>query len=172
LLGFQRALNNLDQVIALIRAAKNPKDAREALMAFITPAEAKEYAKLVDADPRETTRGTMKKESAAAPAAAPPPPPPPPPPGAPSAPQAAPQAPAPVAAAASVLVDSKLPAIKACFAKANVTSAVTLTVNISGGAATVAFGAPVPAVAESCVKSVIGTLHFSGTEKVTRSITP
>ena len=52
LLGFQRALNNLDQVIALIRAAKNPKDAREALMAFITPAEAKEYAKLVDADPR------------------------------------------------------------------------------------------------------------------------
>ena len=52
LLGFQRALNNLDAVIALIRAAKNPKDAREALMAFITPAEAKEYAKLVDADPR------------------------------------------------------------------------------------------------------------------------
>ena len=52
LLGFQRALTNLDQVIALIRAAKNPKEAREALMAFITPAEAKEYAKLVDADPR------------------------------------------------------------------------------------------------------------------------
>ncbi len=52
LLGFQRALDNLDQVIALIRAAKNPKEAREALMAFITPAEAKEYAKLVDADPR------------------------------------------------------------------------------------------------------------------------
>ena len=39
-------------MIALIRAAKNPKEAREALMAFITPAEAKEYAKLVDADPR------------------------------------------------------------------------------------------------------------------------
>ncbi len=52
LLGFQRALNNLDAVIALIRAAKNPREAREALMAFITPAEAKEYAKLVDADPR------------------------------------------------------------------------------------------------------------------------
>jgi len=52
LLGFQRALNNLDAVIALIRAAKNPKEAREGLMAFITPAEAKEYAKLVDADPR------------------------------------------------------------------------------------------------------------------------
>jgi DNA gyrase subunit A len=52
LLGFQRALNNLDQVIALIRAAKTPREAREALMAFITPAEAAEYAKLVDADPR------------------------------------------------------------------------------------------------------------------------
>ena len=39
-------------MIALIRAAKTPKEAREALMAFITPAEAKEYAKLVDADPR------------------------------------------------------------------------------------------------------------------------
>jgi len=52
LLGFQRALNNLDAVIALIRAAKNPKEAREALMAFVTPAEEKEYAKLVDADPR------------------------------------------------------------------------------------------------------------------------
>jgi len=52
LLGFQRALNNLDAVIALIRAAKNPKEAREALMAFVTPAEEKEYDKLVDADPR------------------------------------------------------------------------------------------------------------------------
>jgi DNA gyrase subunit A len=52
LIGFQRALVNLDAVIALIRGSKNPKDAREALMNFITPAEAKEYAKLVDADPR------------------------------------------------------------------------------------------------------------------------
>ena len=52
LLGFQRALNNLDAVIALIRAAKSPKEAREALMEFITPAEAAAYAKLVDADPR------------------------------------------------------------------------------------------------------------------------
>ena len=52
LLGFQRALNNLDAVIALIRAAKTPKEAREALMNFITPAEEKEYAKLVGADPR------------------------------------------------------------------------------------------------------------------------
>src|SRR5258705_6151451 len=52
LLGFQRALTNLDAVIALIRAAKTPRDAREALMNFITPAEAAEYAKLVDADAR------------------------------------------------------------------------------------------------------------------------
>jgi DNA gyrase subunit A len=59
LLGFQRALNNLDQVIALIRAAKTPKEAREALMAFVTPAEAKEYAKAIGADelgPRFTER--------------------------------------------------------------------------------------------------------------------
>ena len=33
LLGFQKALDNLDAVIALIRAAKNPKEAREALIA-------------------------------------------------------------------------------------------------------------------------------------------
>jgi len=52
LLGFQRALNNLDAVIALIRAAKTPREAREALMNFITPAEAAAYAKMVDADPR------------------------------------------------------------------------------------------------------------------------
>ena len=59
LLGFQRALTNLDQVIALIRAAKTPREAREALMAFITPAEAKEYAKLIEAGelgPRFTER--------------------------------------------------------------------------------------------------------------------
>ena len=49
LLGFQRALDNLDQIIALIRAAKTPREAREALIAFVTPAEAKEYAKLIDA---------------------------------------------------------------------------------------------------------------------------
>ena len=33
LLGFQKALENLDAVIALIRAAKNPKEAREGLIA-------------------------------------------------------------------------------------------------------------------------------------------
>jgi len=49
LLGFQRALNNLDTVIALIRAARTPKEARDALMAFITPAEAKAYAAAVGA---------------------------------------------------------------------------------------------------------------------------
>ncbi len=52
LLGFQRALNNLDEVIRIIRAARNPKEAKEGLMAFITPAEASEFAKLVGADPR------------------------------------------------------------------------------------------------------------------------
>ncbi len=52
LLGFQRALTNLDAVIALIRASGSPKEARDALMDFITPAEAAAYAKLVDADPR------------------------------------------------------------------------------------------------------------------------
>jgi DNA gyrase subunit A len=59
LLGFQRALNNLDQVIALIRAAKTPKEAREALMTFITPAEAAAYAKAIGAGelgPRFTER--------------------------------------------------------------------------------------------------------------------
>ncbi len=49
LLGFQRALTNLDAVIALIRASKTPREAREALMNFITPAEAKEYAKAISA---------------------------------------------------------------------------------------------------------------------------
>jgi DNA gyrase subunit A len=52
LLGFQRALNNIDAVIELIRASKTPKEARERLMEFITPAEAAAFAKLVDADPR------------------------------------------------------------------------------------------------------------------------
>jgi DNA gyrase subunit A len=52
LLGFQRALQNIDEVIRLIRASKTPKEAKEALMAFITPDEAKAYAKLADAGPR------------------------------------------------------------------------------------------------------------------------
>jgi len=59
LLGFQRALNNLDQVIALIRAATTPRAAREALMAYVSPAEAAEYAKLIEAGelgPRFTER--------------------------------------------------------------------------------------------------------------------
>ena len=37
LLGFQRALDNLDAVIELIRAAKTPREAREALMNFDPP---------------------------------------------------------------------------------------------------------------------------------------
>ncbi|MSV34196.1 MAG: DNA gyrase subunit A [Bryobacterales bacterium] len=49
LLGFQRTLTNLDAVIALIRASKTPREAREALMNFITPAEATECAKAINA---------------------------------------------------------------------------------------------------------------------------
>ena len=57
LLGFQRALNNLDAVIQLIRESKTPKDARERLMAFITPEEAKQYADMVGAEgPRFSER--------------------------------------------------------------------------------------------------------------------
>ena len=52
LLGFQRALQNLDAVIKLIRDSKTPREARDRLMDFITPAEEKEYARLVAADPR------------------------------------------------------------------------------------------------------------------------
>ncbi|MEZ5403326.1 MAG: DNA gyrase subunit A [Bryobacteraceae bacterium] len=59
LLGFQRALANIDEVIRLIRASRTPKEAKESLMAFITPAEAMEYAKLIEAGeigPRFTER--------------------------------------------------------------------------------------------------------------------
>jgi DNA gyrase subunit A len=52
LLGFQRALRNIDRVIELIRESKTPREARDKLIDFITPEEAAEYAKLVDADPR------------------------------------------------------------------------------------------------------------------------
>ncbi len=58
LLGFQRALTNLDEVINLIRAAKTPKEACEALMNFRSPEEIKAYGKLVgdDGGPRFTER--------------------------------------------------------------------------------------------------------------------
>jgi DNA gyrase subunit A len=57
LLGFQRALLNIDAVIALIRASRNPKEARERLMEFITPEEAQSYAAEVGArGPRFTER--------------------------------------------------------------------------------------------------------------------
>ena len=49
LLGFQRALNNIDEVIRLIRESRTPREAREALMNFITPAEAAEFAALIAA---------------------------------------------------------------------------------------------------------------------------
>jgi DNA gyrase subunit A len=57
LLGFQRALLNIDAVIALIRASRNPREARERLMEFITPEEAQAYAAEVGArGPRFTER--------------------------------------------------------------------------------------------------------------------
>ncbi|HYZ83967.1 MAG TPA: DNA gyrase subunit A [Bryobacteraceae bacterium] len=52
LVGFQRALRNIDAVIQMIRESRNPKEARDRLVEFITPAEVEEYARLVDADPR------------------------------------------------------------------------------------------------------------------------
>jgi DNA gyrase subunit A len=59
LLGFRRALENLDEVIRLIRESRTPREAREALMNFVTPAEAAEYAALINAGeigPRFTER--------------------------------------------------------------------------------------------------------------------
>ena len=58
LLGFQRALTNLDAVIQLIRAAKTPKEAREALTNFRSAEEIKAYGKLVgdDGGPRFSER--------------------------------------------------------------------------------------------------------------------
>src|SRR5580704_15382248 len=50
LLGFQRALTNLDAVIKLIRESKTPKEAREALMSFRSAEEIKAYGKLVGPD--------------------------------------------------------------------------------------------------------------------------
>jgi len=47
LLGFQRALNNLDAVIKLIRESKTPKEAREALMTFRSAEEIQAYGKIV-----------------------------------------------------------------------------------------------------------------------------
>jgi DNA gyrase subunit A len=47
LLGFQRALNNLDAVIKLIRDSKNPREAREALMNFRSAEEIKIYGELI-----------------------------------------------------------------------------------------------------------------------------
>jgi DNA gyrase subunit A len=49
LLGFRRALQNLDQVITIIRASRTPREARDGLIAFISPDEAAGCAALVDA---------------------------------------------------------------------------------------------------------------------------
>jgi DNA gyrase subunit A len=47
LLGFQRALNNIDEVIQLIRDSKTPREARERLLAFDSPSELESYKGLV-----------------------------------------------------------------------------------------------------------------------------
>jgi DNA gyrase subunit A len=47
LLGFRRALQNLDAVIQLIRDSKTPKEARERLMAFDSPEEIEVYKALI-----------------------------------------------------------------------------------------------------------------------------
>ena len=52
LLGFKRALENLDAVIKLIRDSKTPKEARDRLMDFITPSEAQELAKAAGVEAR------------------------------------------------------------------------------------------------------------------------
>jgi DNA gyrase subunit A len=49
LLGFQRALNNLDAVIKLIRESKTPKEAREALMNFRSVEEIAAYKTVIEA---------------------------------------------------------------------------------------------------------------------------
>jgi len=49
LLGFRRALDNIDEVIRLIRESRTPREAREALINFVTPAEAAEFAALIGA---------------------------------------------------------------------------------------------------------------------------
>jgi DNA gyrase subunit A len=49
LLGFQRALNNLDEVIRLIRQSGNPREAREALMNFRSPEEIAAYKTVIEA---------------------------------------------------------------------------------------------------------------------------
>ncbi|MCX6591268.1 MAG: DNA gyrase subunit A [Acidobacteria bacterium] len=47
LLGFQRALNNIDEVIQLIRESKTPREARERLLNFDSPSELESYKGLV-----------------------------------------------------------------------------------------------------------------------------
>ena len=47
LLGFQRALNNIDEVIQLIRDSKTPREARERLLNFDSPSELESYKALV-----------------------------------------------------------------------------------------------------------------------------
>jgi len=61
LLGFKRALENLDAVIKLIRASKTPKEARDRLMEFDAPTDAKSVAGVA---PGATGRFTEKQAQA------------------------------------------------------------------------------------------------------------
>jgi DNA gyrase subunit A len=64
LLGFKRALDNLDEIIKLIRGSKTPKEAREALMNYDSPAEIALYAKLVDPAAPGSLRFTERQAQA------------------------------------------------------------------------------------------------------------
>ncbi|HEX5229496.1 MAG TPA: DNA gyrase subunit A [Bryobacteraceae bacterium] len=64
LLGFKRALDNLDAVIKLIRESKTPREARDKLMDFITPAEAKELAKAAGVGDARGPRFTERQAQA------------------------------------------------------------------------------------------------------------
>jgi hypothetical protein len=105
---------------------------------------------------RHTRAPVMKKESAElAPAAA-----------------AAPSGVAATAPSAPVLVDSKLSAIKACFTNAGAKDTTTLTITVAGGKASVAFSTPPAAGIKTCVDGVVAGIHFTGSDKVTRTIKP
>lgn len=62
LLGFQRALRNLDAIIQLIRDSKNPKEARDRLIEFDAPEEIAGYKNLVGATLDEARLGNRFSE--------------------------------------------------------------------------------------------------------------
>ncbi len=67
LLGFRRALDNIDAIIQLIRDSKTPKEARERLLNFDSAAEIAAYANLVDdalAEAQASTRFSERQAQA------------------------------------------------------------------------------------------------------------